>query len=366
MYLALPLKGPSSRSRSISSSPSASGSAASSTTTAITLALFYAHIISVYARSALYGPCNATNNHLDADSKVFVTDCDSFGFCSINGTCLPRQCRRDEYPLSSLLDSTVPVPPQCPQGTFCPDDASGCLALVDVGGQCQLNRDDECAPPPDGQVLVIPSPFDEPDGNGVLCLLGQCTYANVALGATCITESTTYTGYDSSGMSFTSVVVRDNCIEGQGYCDVTSNTCFPLLSLEEACEEDRQCQSYNCDREKCVPPPGSAVKVAKWVYGVTGLSVFLGMAGILSILLLMHRRSQNSKRIMLEDYYREQTAYRNSILSFHSALSSRSKSKEDPRRAISTNMSQATLVESVPASASASATDMDMDRKRGH
>ena len=32
------------------------------------------------------------------------------------------------------------------------------------------------------------------------------------------------------------------------------------------------------------------------------------MAAALSILVLMHRRAQASQRIVLEDYYREQTA----------------------------------------------------------
>jgi uncharacterized membrane protein len=70
-----------------------------------------------------------------------------------------------------------------------------------------------------------------------------------------------------------------------------------------------------------VEPPETAVKVAKWVYALIGLGIAAGklagrylltsisaMAGVLAILVLMHRRSQASKRIMLEDYYREQTA----------------------------------------------------------
>lgn len=79
---------------------------------------------------------------------------------SANGTCLPRGCRsailsaryvactysvdrRDEYVLSSQLDENKPIPPMCGEGHFCPDDASACLPLVEVGGRCQLNRDGE-------------------------------------------------------------------------------------------------------------------------------------------------------------------------------------------------------------------------------
>jgi hypothetical protein len=43
--------------------------------------------------------------------------------------------------MSSLLETGIPAPPICPQGTFCPDDSSTCLPLVPVGGRCQLNRD---------------------------------------------------------------------------------------------------------------------------------------------------------------------------------------------------------------------------------
>ncbi|WVR06946.1 hypothetical protein IAU60_003982 [Kwoniella sp. DSM 27419] len=297
------------------------------------------------ARSAVYGPCDVANNHLDPDSKAFVTDCDSFGYCAANGTCLPRQCRRDEYILASLLDSGYPVPPQCPEGSFCPDDASGCLPLVGVGGMCQLNRDDECAPPLNGSVLVVPSPYDEPVGNGVICLLGQCTYANATLGSPCTSESTTYTGYDVSGLSFTNLVVRDNCIEGQGYCDTTSSTCMPLLLLEAACDTDRQCQSYNCERARCAVPPESAVKVDKWVYAVTTVSLVLGMTGILAILILMHRRTSAAKRIMLEEYYREQVAYRNSIISFQAALSRPSSISEKDLGRNHCSLSETTLVE---------------------
>jgi len=35
------------------------------------------------------------------------------------------------------------LPPRCPEGSFCPDEESGCRPLVPVGGACQLNRDGE-------------------------------------------------------------------------------------------------------------------------------------------------------------------------------------------------------------------------------
>ena len=35
--------------------------------------------VAATARSPLYGNCSVANNHLDANTKEFVTDCDSFG-----------------------------------------------------------------------------------------------------------------------------------------------------------------------------------------------------------------------------------------------------------------------------------------------
>ncbi|CAD6588153.1 MAG: hypothetical protein TREMPRED_004943, partial [Tremellales sp. Tagirdzhanova-0007] len=148
----------------------------------------------VAARSGLYGNCSVSNNHLDANTKEFITDCDSFGYCAANDTCLPRLCRRDEFVLTSLLTSSTPAPPLCGPGSFCPDDASGCLRIVPVGGTCELNRDDECTPPI--QAIVVPNPWGEEEGNGAICLLGKCMWGNVTIGSTCVTESTTYIGYD--------------------------------------------------------------------------------------------------------------------------------------------------------------------------
>ncbi|WWD17203.1 hypothetical protein CI109_101641 [Kwoniella shandongensis] len=305
--------------------------------------------IKVHSRTPLYGPCNVTNNHLDADTKDFITDCDSFGFCSINGTCLPRQCRQDEYLMTSLLDPTHVIPPLCPTGSFCPDDASGCLPLVELGGVCQLNRDDECAPPPNGAVLILPSPYDEPQGDGSICLLGTCMWTNASLGSSCVTETITYVGYDLSGMSYTNTVIRDNCIEGQGYCDLTANQCFALATLGVGCKSDRECQSFNCGSAGiCIMPPESAVRVAKWIYAVVSLSIGISMVGVLWLLIVAHRRAQKKRRIMLEDYYKEQTAYRNSIISFHTAFASRDKpfdsEKETFRQSLS-NLSDTTLVQ---------------------
>lgn len=49
--------------------------------------------------------------------------------------------------------------------------------------------------------------------------------------------------------------------------------------------------------------------VAKWVYALVALGLAFCMVAIISLLVLMHRRTQATDRIKLEDYYREQTAY---------------------------------------------------------
>jgi hypothetical protein len=92
------------------------------------------------------GPCSGSRDHLDSNSHKFVTDCSDHYYCSApqNGTCVPKACRRDEYPFG--YSDQDALPPMCPQGTFCPDEGSGCRAQVAVGQGCQMNRDDQCAP----------------------------------------------------------------------------------------------------------------------------------------------------------------------------------------------------------------------------
>ena len=41
--------------------------------------LLLTFIAAVTARNPLYGTCSVADNHLDANTKEFITDCDSFG-----------------------------------------------------------------------------------------------------------------------------------------------------------------------------------------------------------------------------------------------------------------------------------------------
>ena len=46
------------------------------------------------------------------------------------------------------LTTTMALPDLCGNGTFCPDDGSGCRPQNRVGGSCELGRDEQCAAQP--------------------------------------------------------------------------------------------------------------------------------------------------------------------------------------------------------------------------
>jgi hypothetical protein len=119
------------------------------------------------------GPCSASTNHLDVASHKFVSECTDQAFCSqsVNETCIPRQCRTDEFPFGY---GDLPIPPQCHQGSFCPDEGSGCKPLVAVGEACQFNRDEQCAPP--GPIVDQMELADVSNFYGSICLHSICMY----------------------------------------------------------------------------------------------------------------------------------------------------------------------------------------------
>ena len=129
----------------------------------------------VLAASAGTGPlgssCSSANDHLDSATHKFLSECSDQTFCSApsNGTCTPRQCRRDEFPFG--FGPELDLPPLCPLGTFCPDEGSGCQAWAPAGKSCQLNRDEQCAPPLNWQDLMSAQNF-----NGSICLQSTCMF----------------------------------------------------------------------------------------------------------------------------------------------------------------------------------------------
>lgn len=133
--------------------------------------------ISVLAEHTVGGPCSSTNDHTDTSTGKFSSDCDDTTYCtSVNGTCQPRLCRRDEFPFG-YATKNMTLPPMCREGTFCPDQGSGCRSLLSVGEACQVDRDEQCAPPPVRQTSLSNSMYSTIYGESV-CLRGVCTYVD--------------------------------------------------------------------------------------------------------------------------------------------------------------------------------------------
>ena len=121
------------------------------------------------AAAALGEACTPSNDRLDRVTHAFKSDCDETEYCGSSsdlgvdsmpgaapqndtydgGTtglakreasvCVPRTCRRDRFPFG--FNSSMPMPPLCPDDQFCPDEGNGCQQLRSAGDACQLNRD---------------------------------------------------------------------------------------------------------------------------------------------------------------------------------------------------------------------------------
>lgn len=205
--------------------------------------------------------CSTSNDRLDPYSHKFFSDCDEKTFCSapINGTCLSRRCRRDEYPFGFTPGEVIP--PLCPDDSFCPDEGSGCMPLLSVGSRCQLNRDDQCGPPKDWMTLANHQNF-----NGSLCLHSTCVYvlssfftmvtgsdlakwipryANATFGQKCIADQTTYIDVGPGGEEFNFTVTRHNCRTPSYFCDPRLLQCVNTKGINESCTSDQDCQSVS-------------------------------------------------------------------------------------------------------------------------
>jgi hypothetical protein len=150
------------------------------------------------------------------------------------------------------------VPPLCPHGTFCPDEGSGCKALMAIGQSCQLGRNEQCAPPPNWSYLASGLNF-----NGSLCLNGKCRfvalwhllslsshhsvghsrYANITLGQACQIENTTYLGLDLTGEPIKTTVIRDDCHTPELFCDTTTMLCEHTKVTGSTCQTDGECKT---------------------------------------------------------------------------------------------------------------------------
>ncbi|KAI0303716.1 hypothetical protein B0F90DRAFT_1315284 [Multifurca ochricompacta] len=245
--------------------------------------------------SALGKACTTASNHLDPHTRRFKSDCDAQTFCSsaLNGTCVPRQCRREEFPLGYNMNQIPPA--LCPVGSFCPDEGDACRPLVAVG-----------------------QPSDYHNFGGSVCLHSVCTHANVTEKEPCIFELSTYSGIDPAGMGFKETIARDNCQTAQFFCDTATRVCGKLRLVGQQCQYHRDCQSYNCLQSTCASPPEEPLKVALWQYGATTLAAVLAMAAVCFMLIAMHRRHRLKHYLDIRNYCDEQTRLRQSAFGLRS------------------------------------------------
>ncbi|KAI0773322.1 hypothetical protein BD413DRAFT_472846 [Trametes elegans] len=264
-------------------------------------------------------PCSTDNDRLDPASHKFLSDCDETTFCAgaVNGTCQPRKCRRDEFPFG-FVDYTA-LPQLCQNGTYCPDEGSGCKPLLGVGGACQMDRDDQCAPPANWQDLASSQNF-----NGSLCLKSICMYANMTLGQPCILDGVTYIDVGPNGEQFSNTVTRHNCQTPQFFCDSGLSVCVPTKVLGSSCSSDQECQSLTCaSNGMCSEPPETPAHVQAWQVVLTGLSVVTAMGATVVMLTLVHKRLRLQRYREIREYYEEQMSLRRSLAALHAAAADR-------------------------------------------
>jgi len=254
------------------------------------------------------GTCSQAHNQLQLGTYQLQTDCADTKFCDSTGNCKPKGCRRDEFPLGYAQGADLP--PKCKQDEFCPDEGDQCQSLLPVGSTCQLNRDDECAPPPNAHELADKT-FNH---NGSVCINFQCMWANVTLGQNCAVEQMPYIAYGNDNTEFIYVVSRGNCRSGL-YCDAAQKVCMQTKQFGDSCTADKECLSDNClENLTCGESPQAPKQFGVWVYIVVGLGILFGMVGTLVGLYFAHRRTREQEREKRSQYWREQNAFRQNIL----------------------------------------------------
>lgn len=265
----------------------------------------------VYAGSQAKGQnCTVGNNRLQFGTFQFHSDCDTQTYCSSQSTCELKGCRKDQYPFGYPEDAYIP--PKCPSGQFCPDESDACQPWLPVDSPCQLNRDDQCEPPPNWQELADTSKYGR-NVNGSICLNNVCMWANVTVGLPCEVENTAYVAYAGTD-EFIDIVSRGNCQIGL-YCDSQSLVCIQTKQLGETCDADKECLSFNClSKGVCGAGADSPNHFGIWVYTMVGVGIFGGMFATLITLFLIHRRQRDQEREKRLQYWREQNAFRQSIM----------------------------------------------------
>ncbi|KAH7912394.1 hypothetical protein BJ138DRAFT_1004503 [Hygrophoropsis aurantiaca] len=254
--------------------------------------------------------CTAGDNRLQIGTYQFYSDCDTQTYCSGAGICELKGCRKDQYPFGYAQNATLPD--KCPSGQFCPDEGDACQPLLAVGSPCQLNRDDQCAPPPNSQELTDTSYYGR-NVNGSVCLNNVCMWANITVGQPCTVENTAYIAYSGSD-EFIDVVSRGNCVVGL-YCDAQQLVCMQTRAIGASCDADKQCDTFNCQTNGvCGESADSPNHFGVWLYVVVGIGIFGGMFATLVTLFFVHRRQRDAEREKRVQYWREQNAFRQNIM----------------------------------------------------
>ncbi|KAJ7733757.1 hypothetical protein DFH07DRAFT_132432 [Mycena maculata] len=256
------------------------------------------------------GNCTQADSRLQIGTYQFFDDCDSVTYCASNGTCLLKGCRKDEFPFGYATGATLP--PLCPSGQFCPDEADVCQAQLTVGSPCQLNRDDECEPPPNAAELADTTNRGL-NVDGAVCLNNVCMWANKTSGESCTVENTAYIAYGATG-EFIDIVSRGNCVVGL-YCDSSALQCMAEKDLGASCTADKECSSWNCLASGVCGVDTTIPKhVGTWVYVVVAIGIFGGIFGTLFGLFILHRRQRDQEREKRMQYWREQNAFHQNLL----------------------------------------------------
>ncbi|KAF8910476.1 hypothetical protein CPB84DRAFT_1645935, partial [Gymnopilus junonius] len=289
-------------------------------------------------------PCSPKNTKLNPTSHKLISECVETSFCAAPpgsptnatglGVCYPRVCSREQWPFGYGVfgggngrKKGAPhpdVPPMCPVGTFCPDNGSGCRELTEIGSMCELDRDEQCKPPP-------PNPSVGEKDNKSVCLKNICRAATEPVRAPCSIENTTYVSDiirgAAGGGQFTSFVIKHNCLSGL-FCDPTprettdgstGQTCQPTKKQGQTCRFDAECQLNNCVSGTCASGPEIAYRIAAWQWLVVTLFVALLLAAFILVLVFVHRRRRMVRYQELQDYYSEQMSLRQSIIALHAA-----------------------------------------------
>jgi len=255
-------------------------------------------------------PCNVGNSRLQIGTYQFWDECDVVSYCSENLICEPKNCRKDEFPFGFPRNSNLP--PTCPQGQFCPDEGSECQALLAVGSPCQLNRDDQCQPPPNSQDLADSSGRGL-NFNGSVCLNNLCMWANATLNSSCVIENTPYIVYGLSGEAI-DIVSRGNCMLGL-YCDTAQKVCLASKAIGVSCSADKECDSLNCmNTGVCGISSYAPRQFGAWVYVLLSFGIIGGMGAVLFGLYHTHKKQRTAERAKREQYWREQNAFHQNLL----------------------------------------------------